>query len=549
MTQTQPTPADPQLEQPEPADGSAPVAPQENVTTAAPSVPESQAPAEESAPQQPDPAPVTRESHGRRHLRNMSEVRAFFRTNDTPIFFVGATAFNLLGIDRWVRNFTFITFYDSWDGYHPRVFTPPLIDHDEFEHGEDINNYLLRHPAVQEHIASKSAHGSGQKPKIVMVFFTPETERICQELGYELILPPYELRNRLDSKIVTTQLGNEAGAASVPNILTTLESYEDLVEKSQAAGLGDDLVLQTAYGDSGKTTFFVASRDDWNKCATDVVGEEIKVMKRIRNRAAAVEAVNTKHGTVVGPFMTDLTGYPELTPYRGGWCGNDLYPEALTDAQRAKAIEHVGRLGNRLRQEGYRGFFEVDVLVDLDSDEVYLGELNPRISGVSSITSVTAGAYADMPLFMFHLLEYLDVDYDLDVDEINTRWRELAAVDVYCQLVMKTSQAQIRLIDEAPATGVYHLDYDGTLHYLRNGLDWHYLEEPMDAFFLRVYGAGEYLFKGADIGILVTRTRMQTEDGRLTQRSHQFIDAIHGLFKTTDIDPGAAPTNYLAYLK
>ena len=114
---------------------------------------------------------------------------------------------------------------------------------------------------------------------------------------------------------------------------------------------------------------------------------------------------------------------------------------------------------------------------------------------------------------------------------------------------MKTSQAQIRLIDEAPATGVYHLDYDGTLHYLRNGLDWHYLEEPMDAFFLRVYGAGEYLFKGADIGILVTRTRMQTEDGRLTQRSHQFIDAIHGLFKTTDIDPGAAPTNYLAYLK
>ena len=58
MTQTQPTPADPQLEQPEPADGSAPVAPQENVTTAAPSVPESQAPAEESAPQQPDPAPA-----------------------------------------------------------------------------------------------------------------------------------------------------------------------------------------------------------------------------------------------------------------------------------------------------------------------------------------------------------------------------------------------------------------------------------------------------------------------------------------------------------
>ena len=35
---------------------------------------------------------------------------------------------------------------------------------------------------------------------------------------------------------------------------------------------------------------------------------------------------------------------------------------------------------------------------------------------------MTAGAYADMPLFLFHLLEYLDVDYEIDVAEINARW-------------------------------------------------------------------------------------------------------------------------------
>ena len=38
----------------------------------------------------------------RRTLRNMSEIRTFFRTNETPIFFIGPTAFNLLGVDRWV---------------------------------------------------------------------------------------------------------------------------------------------------------------------------------------------------------------------------------------------------------------------------------------------------------------------------------------------------------------------------------------------------------------------------------------------------------------
>ena len=38
------------------------------------------------------------------------------------------------------------------------------------------------------------------------------------------------------------------------------------------------------------------------------------------------------------------------------------------------------------------------------------------------MTNVTAGAYADIPLFLFQLLEYMDVDYRIDVDDINERW-------------------------------------------------------------------------------------------------------------------------------
>jgi len=61
---------------------------------------------------------------GRRHLKGIPEIRTFFRTNEQPIYFFGPTAFNLLGIDRWVRNFQYVVYYDSWDGGHPRVFAP-----------------------------------------------------------------------------------------------------------------------------------------------------------------------------------------------------------------------------------------------------------------------------------------------------------------------------------------------------------------------------------------------------------------------------------------
>ena len=76
------------------------------------------------------------------------------------------------------------------------------------------------------------------------------------------------------------------------------------------------------------------------------------------------------------------------------------------------------RLGARLAQEGYRGFFEVDFLSDKDTGELYLGELNPRERRELD-DQRHRGAYADIPLFLFHLLEYMDVEYELDVDEIN----------------------------------------------------------------------------------------------------------------------------------
>ncbi len=466
-------------------------------------------------------------------MKNISEVRHFFRTNDVPILFFGATPFNLLGLDRWIRNFTYVTYYDAWDGAHPRVFTPSDKPYREFESGEEINNWLITNPEVRAHIDSVTPRGI--RPKVAMVFFDSETEDICKELGYDLILPAASLREHLDSKIVTTRLGNEAGAPSVPNVLTRVDDWAGLQAAAEKAGLGDELVVQTPYGDSGKTTFFISSEADWKKHSTDIIGEEIKVMRRINNRPVAVEAVLTRCGTVVGPFMSELIGYKRLTPSRGGWCGNEMFPEVLTGESRRIATQLVRRLGDRLAKEGYRGFFEVDVLVDTDTGEVYLGELNPRISGASSITNVTAGAYADVPLFLFHILEYMNVDFDLDVDEINERWEELASADVWSQMVMKETDDIVQRLTATPRTGQYSLDRSGALVFRRAALDWHQLQNEAEAFFLRIYGPGDYRWKGADLGVLVTKGRLQVDSGvgksALAIRARHLIDAIHAEYR------------------
>src|SRR5215210_938298 len=96
-------------------------------------------------------------------LHGISEIRAFFRTNRTPVFFVSPTAFNLLGVDRWLRNFFYVNYFDSFEGNHPRVFVPNERPYREFTSMEDVCNYLLSHKEVLDRIERDAVDGSPGK--------------------------------------------------------------------------------------------------------------------------------------------------------------------------------------------------------------------------------------------------------------------------------------------------------------------------------------------------------------------------------------------------
>ena len=160
---------------------------------------------------------------------------------------------------------------------------------------------------------------------------------------------------------------------------------------------------------------------------------------------------------------------------------------------------------------------------------------------MSSLTNVTAGAYADIPLFLFHLLEYMDVDYLIDVEEINKRWRDLAAGDIWAQLIMKEPNDSVERILAAPRTGTYQLSSDGELTFLRASHDWHQMTSEDECFFQRVYPPGDYRFKGADLGVLVAKVRMQTASG-LTERCRRYIDCIRSQYVSEPIEqPRSVP--------
>ena len=469
-------------------------------------------------------------------LRNISEIRRFFHRNETPIYFVSATNFNLLGIDEWVRNFKFISYIDCYDGRHPNVFVPTEQPHPQFESIEDINNYLLQHKEVLDYMKRR-----GGKPRLVFLMFDDKTESIVKEIGCTIWFPSASLRGRVDNKIETVRIGNKAGVPSVPNVLHHVESYRQLKELAAEAGLGNDLVLQSAYGDSGHTTFFIKNEADFRKNESGIVGKgEIKIMKRIRCLSSAIEACVTRRGTIVGPLMTELVGFPELTPYRGGWCGNEIFANAFPKKLREKARAYTFAFGQQLKKEGYRGYFELDLLIDRGTGDLYLGELNPRITGASSMTNHAAFAHADAPLFLFHLLEFSGINFDLDIEELNDRWADSENIDTWSQMVIKHTEPTVDIVTSAPESGIWRLLEDGRVVYDRFDYHRRAVESEKEAFFLRILKPGDYRYEGADLGILVTRGRSMNDRFQLTDRARQWISGIKKQFAVRSLSVATA---------
>jgi hypothetical protein len=464
-------------------------------------------------------------------LRSLSEIYAFFRQNQTPICFLSPTPYNLLGLGRWINKFDYINFFDSFDGTHPKITVPREHGPHEFRSIEDVNNYLLRHKEVRAKFAQR---GPGL---LLLVMFDEETEALARELNQTIALPPAKLRKHIDSKIVTTQLGNEAGISSAPNAMGRAKSYEELLKLATKAKLGNDLVVQTPYGDSGRTTFFVKSPADWNKNEEQLSTEELKIMRRINHLPGTVEAVATRHGTLVGPMQTDITGFGEVTPYKGGWCGNDVFVGGM-EKERKAVLKMAQKLGNRLYKAGYKGAFCMDFLIDTDTREVYLGEINPRISGASPMTNLITSTYGGCPIYLFHMLEFMDVDWEVDLAQIQERWAEF---DNWSQLILKYPVDRVEIITKAPSSGIWQMDDFGNIKLVRKSIDWFLVSGENEAFYLRVYTAGDYRYHGADLGILVSRGRFQTDDRKLTDRAKAWVAAIHKQFEAIPVTGSSAP--------
>jgi hypothetical protein len=467
-------------------------------------------------------------------LQGPAAIRHFFHHNHIPLYYVSTSTFNLLGAEAWINNLTFINTINSFDGRHPHIFVPD----DALAHGlhgiAAANNYLLQHQAVADYVHQRRPDGA-----VLFLMFDASTERLAHHLGLRVCFPPAALRRSLDSKVTTTCLANRAGVPSVPNVLARVDSYATL--RRVAHALGPDLVVQLPYGDSGTTTFFISTEADFHLYARQIAAQPaVKIMQRIRCRQLTIEGCVTRHGTLVGPLMTEMIGFDDLTPYRGGWCGNEVFGEgespALSPEIRQQAQHATVAIGEHIRLAGYWGYFGLDFLLDQDTGALYLGELNPRITGTTPLTSQAALEQDEVPLLLFHLLEWLGVEYAVDVAQFNQRWVKAEQTTSWSQMILEHTAETVAMVTQAPPSGIWRMAADGTVQFVRPAFHPQALTSEAEAFFLRTIDAGHTPARGDGIGRLMTHGRLMTDNYQLTERARAWNRGLRAQFATPATD-------------
>jgi hypothetical protein len=130
----------------------------------------------------------------------------------------------------------------------------------------------------------------------------------------------------------------------------------------------------------------------------------------------------------------------------------------------------------------------------------------------------------------------MNVDYKLSIKALNERWSKQINTDSWSQLVVKHTTKTIESVSEAPQSGIWRMYDTGHIKFDRMDSHRRAVESENEAFFLRITNKGDYLYEGADMGILVARGRMMTDNFNLTERAKTWINAIRGKYTSTVLE-------------
>ncbi|WP_417831351.1 pyruvate carboxylase [Terasakiella sp.] len=237
---------------------------------------------------------------------------------------------------------------------------------------------------------AKDANVDAVHPGYGFLSENPAFARRCEEEGIIFIGPRPEVMEGLGNKVSARELAVRAGAPVVP-ATNALPDDADVI-KAEAAKVGYPMITKASWGGGGRGMREIETEADLlrevdaaKREAKAAFGNDELYLEKLVRRARHVEVqiMGDTHGNVVHLFERDCS-----VQRRNQKVVERAPAPYLTEAKRAELCEAALKIA---RTANYSCAGTVEFLMDVDTEEFYFIEVNPRVQVEHTVTEVVTG--------------------------------------------------------------------------------------------------------------------------------------------------------------
>jgi predicted ATP-grasp superfamily ATP-dependent carboligase len=270
--------------------------------------------------------------------------------------------------------------------------------------GEIKNSgHLLSLKNTQEYIIQNSKKNN-HLPAILPFKPSAKIEKICEQNAWINLSNPAHLNRFLEDKVKFYEFCKKEKLPTIPSFIDNFNqnNFEKYANKKP-------IVIQTHFGWAGNSTFLANNyKEIENKIAQNTI---VKFSPYIEGKTYTNNCCLTRYGLLQSP--------PALQLNQGFATVGRTWPSKLPEKEYVNIVNISNNFANSLKLLNYQGYFGLDFMIS--GKDVFLLECNPRLTASFAFYHLLETQNDINSLFYYHILELLDIQYNLDIEKEQKR--------------------------------------------------------------------------------------------------------------------------------
>jgi len=321
---------------------------------------------------------------------------------------IGLDPWARLCLESWFKDYS-VASRDSFDvedlGLNISFYNPGIGERSKILETQQ----LIASEWFQDSIDAKSLYFS-ERPLNLNVLKNNNLRFACNDIKFKS-----HFENKAKIREITEDLPFiPSETVSFSNLTDNASTFKEYSIKYGA------FVVQEEMTSGGRGTYFIHSPQDFSRLKKTLMNltnkpKKLVVAKFVHGKDVSIQGCITKGGLIVSTVQGQIIGDPILahTMHGAEQFSGIIANIELEETVKREIHRVTEKLAGVLSEEGYRGVFGVDFMID-DDDRVYFLEANTRMTGASLLLTMLQINSGFVPFSLLNVLEIAQEDYDIE---------------------------------------------------------------------------------------------------------------------------------------